>query len=105
MEESISTTITTKRIGSRTIFYLLSIWKCILRPLQNDYRTGGKATFLIDPQMVNEKNILGDKNVPPFLSDLNSDVVRRFTPLQKLLKPDLLQDRFDVGGKTRNIAI
>ena len=55
--------------------------------------------------MVNEKNILGDKNVPPFLSELNSDVVRRFTPLQKLLKPDLLQDRFDVGGKTRNIAI
>ena len=92
MEESISTTITTKRIGSRTIFYLLSIWKCILRPLQNDYRTGGKATFLIDPQMVNERNILGNKfkNVPPFFAtklqnELNSDVVRRFTPLQKLL--------------------
>ena len=90
VEESISTTITTKRIGSRTIFFLLSIWKCILRPLQNDYRTGGKATFLIDPQMVNGKNILGDKNVPPFFAtklqnELNSDVVRRFTPLQKLL--------------------
>ena len=66
VEESISTTITTKRIGSRTIFYLFSVWKCILRPLQNDYRTGGKATFLIDPQMVNEKNILGNKNVLPF---------------------------------------
>ena len=30
VEESISTTITTKRIGSRTIFYLFSVWKCIL---------------------------------------------------------------------------
>ena len=92
VEESISTTITTKRIGSRAIFSLFSVWKCILRPLQNDYRTGGKGTFLIDPQMVNERNILGNKfkNVPPFFAtklqnELNSDVVRRFTTLRKLL--------------------
>ena len=40
--------------------------------------------------MVNEKKILGNENVPPFFAtklqnELNSDVVRRFTTLLKLL--------------------
>ena len=36
---------------------------------------------------------------------MNSDVARFITPAQTCSQPDLLQDRFDVGGKTRNIAI
>ena len=38
-------------------------------------------------------------------NELNSDVARftMFKPFQE--QPDLLQGRFDVGGKSRNIAI
>ena len=33
---------------------------------------------------------------------LNSDVARFTTRVQTCYQPDLLQDWFDVGGKTRN---
>ena len=38
-------------------------------------------------------------------NELNSDVARCTTHVQTCLQPDLLQNRFDVGDKTRNIAI
>ena len=38
-------------------------------------------------------------------NELNSEVARFTTHVQTCQQPDLLQDRFDVGGKTRNIAI
>ena len=38
-------------------------------------------------------------------NELKNDVARFTTHVQTCEQPDLLQDRFDVGGKTRNIAI
>ena len=36
---------------------------------------------------------------------LKSDVARFTTHVQNCYRPDLLQDRFHVDGKTRNIAV
>ena len=38
-------------------------------------------------------------------NELNSDVAHFTTHVQTCLQPDLLQDRCNVGGKRRNIAI
>ena len=38
-------------------------------------------------------------------NELNSDVARFTTHVQTCQQPDLLQDRFDVGGETLNMAI
>ena len=38
-------------------------------------------------------------------NELNSDVAQFTTHVQTCLQPDLLQDRCNVGGKRRNIAI
>ena len=38
-------------------------------------------------------------------NELDCDVQRFTTHVQTCYQPDLLQDRFYVGGKTRNIAI
>ena len=36
--------------------------------------------------------------------ELKSDVARFTTNVQTCQQPDLMQDRFDEGGKTRNVA-
>ena len=52
----------------------------------------------------------GDKNVQPLLQhcyNMSGKAVMHVLPpnVQTCQQPDFLQNRFDVGGKTRNIAI